>query len=159
MARKDTKLKANLFDMEEEIAEAAEQLAKETSTPEPSPSSEENINNSETNKKQEEVQEVPMVISEKPSSNQIVKAGSETDFVVRDVFSPIIDNKRPHRSFQPNALVDDALISITTDPKTGRKKKNIKGVISKMVNNGLIRELVELGALPPEALNELQDYF
>lgn len=61
------------------------------------------------------------------------------------------------RTFRINSDISKVLNSIVNDDN-GEKKEGSKGFLSKLVNNGIIKELVELGALDESYLKEIAPY-
>ncbi|MGJ8730927.1 hypothetical protein ACRW9N_10710 [Listeria aquatica] len=63
-----------------------------------------------------------------------------------------------NKTFVVYADLMNEIESIVTDQETGRKIPGTKGFISKLVNNGIRRELVELGILDQKELDKNEQY-
>lgn len=63
-----------------------------------------------------------------------------------------------NKTFVVYADLMNIIESIVTDQETGRKIPGTKGFISKLVNNGIRRELVELGILDQKELDKNEQY-
>lgn len=75
-------------------------------------------------------------------------------------FKISFDKKEPEavtRTFRINTDISRTLTSIVSD-SNGEKKEGSKGFLSRLVNNAVIKELVELGALDESYLNEIIPY-
>lgn len=62
------------------------------------------------------------------------------------------------KTYVIDKTIADTFDRLTIDLATGKKKKGAKGIISKIVNNALYKELIELGALPEEYKSNIKDY-
>lgn len=60
------------------------------------------------------------------------------------------------KTFVIDKEIDDVLNSLVIDRKTGRRLPGRKGILSKIVNNALIKEFVELQLLDESALEDLE---
>lgn len=89
----------------------------------------------------------------KPKTPQKSRAAKNTRTI--PVFEP---QQTVTRTYVIKQDIVDALDELVTDPATGRKIKGTKGIISKIVNNALIKELVVMGMKDESALSELESY-
>lgn len=62
------------------------------------------------------------------------------------------------KTYVVDSSIDNAIEGIVTDKRTGKKIPGTKGFISKLVNNALRKELVDLGVLPHSELEKNEDY-
>ena len=62
------------------------------------------------------------------------------------------------RTFIIDKEINDILDSLVLDKKTKRRIPGRKGLLSKIMNNALTHELVRLGVLGEEVLEDLEDY-
>ncbi|MBC1484520.1 hypothetical protein HCJ58_15010 [Listeria sp. FSL L7-1509] len=68
------------------------------------------------------------------------------------------DSEGVRKTYVVDSSIDNAIESIVTDKRTGKKIPGTKGFISKLVNNALRKELVSLGILPPSELEKNENY-
>lgn len=73
-------------------------------------------------------------------------------------FLDIETKETARRTFVISKELDDILDSLVINKKTGRRITGRKGVLSKLMNNALIREFVEIGLLDESSLDELESY-
>ncbi|EAD0725653.1 hypothetical protein ABS754_002878 [Listeria monocytogenes] len=105
-----------------------------------------------------------------PLKEQLPRATTEKNALDNLAKTQNTSSSKPTFSFQNNesegvrktyvidSLIDNAIEGIVTDKRTGKKIPGTKGFISKLVNNALRKELIELGVLPPSELEKNEEY-
>lgn len=63
------------------------------------------------------------------------------------------------RNVTLDPFLNEKIDFLVTDPKTGKKIKGSKGIIKKLINNALKKELVDMGVLDKSILETLEDYY
>lgn len=89
-----------------------------------------------------------------------VESEKETSKIPVQTINIAIDSgeETVRKTFVIKESINDTLDSIVNDPFTGKKKKGSKGLLSKILNNALLKELVDLGVYDSDKLEELEEY-
>ncbi|MBC1899075.1 hypothetical protein HCA68_15500 [Listeria booriae] len=100
--------------------------------------------------------------SPKKQQTSDTNVDTETEQLAQDSLSNFSfitdDDESIKKTFVVDAKIAEVIDALVHDPVTGKKRKGSKGVISKIVNNALRKELVSLKLMNKEELKKNLPY-